>query len=122
MSRICPLCGGNVFEDWQFGLFRCRQCNLIEDEAVWRPAANEQLNEASFGDSYNPVRSFWVRMFETLNNRRTINRLRRDGGGDCWRLAWEVALFWHMQIRMVIFHSDAIFRLVFVAESSKTQG
>jgi len=45
------------------------------DEAVWRPAANEEMEEAFFGESYEPVRSLWVRLFEALNNRRTIGRL-----------------------------------------------
>jgi 2-polyprenyl-3-methyl-5-hydroxy-6-metoxy-1,4-benzoquinol methylase len=53
------------------------QCDLVVNELVWQPAANEELNELSFGDNYVPVRSFWVRMFENLNNRRTLSRLRR---------------------------------------------
>jgi 2-polyprenyl-3-methyl-5-hydroxy-6-metoxy-1,4-benzoquinol methylase len=51
---------------------------------VWQPVAHEQLNEASFGGDDEPVRSFWVRMFETLNNRRTMRRLPAaigSGGG-----------------------------------------
>lgn len=76
MNTTCPLCDGPTFEDWQFGLLRCKQCELVVDRAIWRPAANEQLNEASFGHSYEPVRSFWVRIFERLNNRRTMSRLR----------------------------------------------
>lgn len=76
MSRICPLCGGTRFAGWRFGLLRCEQCNFVVDGLVWRSAANAQLNEASFDDNYEPVRSFWVRMFETLNNRRTMGRLR----------------------------------------------
>lgn len=80
------MCGGTRFVDWRFGLLRCEQCNLVVAGSVWRPAANEQLNEASFGDDYEPIRSFWTRIFETLNNRRTISRLRRavDAvGGKC---------------------------------------
>ncbi len=83
MSRTCPLCGGTRFAGWRFELLRCEQCDLVMAESVWRPAANEQLNEASFGNDRKSVHSFWVRMFETLNNRRTISRLRRagDAGG-----------------------------------------
>jgi len=50
------------------------------NEVVWKPAANQELNDASFGDDYEPVRSFWVRLFETWNNRRTMKRLRRVVG------------------------------------------
>lgn len=84
MSRACPLCGGTQFADWRFGLLRCELCDLVVAGSVWRPAANEQLNEISFGDNYQPVRSFWVRMFEKMNNRRTISRLPgtvASGGG-----------------------------------------
>ena len=75
VARACPLCGGMDFATWRFGLLRCEKCDLVVDEVVWRPAANEQMQEAFFGESYEPVRSFWVRLFEALNNRRTISRL-----------------------------------------------
>lgn len=77
MSTPCPLCCAAIFAQSQFGLLRCEGCGLIVAESVWRPTANEQLNEAFFGETYEPVSSFWVRMFETLNNRRTLRRLRR---------------------------------------------
>lgn len=76
MAKACPLCGGTDFAIWRFGLLRCEKCDLVVDEAVWHPAANEQMEEAFFGESYEPVRSFWVRLFEALNNRRTMKRLR----------------------------------------------
>jgi 2-polyprenyl-3-methyl-5-hydroxy-6-metoxy-1,4-benzoquinol methylase len=55
---------------------RCVQCDLVVDEFVWQPAANERFNEISFGDNYETIQSSWVRIFEKLNNRRTMNRLR----------------------------------------------
>jgi 2-polyprenyl-3-methyl-5-hydroxy-6-metoxy-1,4-benzoquinol methylase len=57
-------------------MMRCEQCDLVVDGSVWQPAANERLNEISFGDNYEPIRSSWVRIFEKLNNRRTMSRLR----------------------------------------------
>ena len=86
MSRICPLCGGSQFTDARFGLLRCVQCDLVVNEVVWESAANEKLNEVSFGDNYVPVRSFWVRMFENLNNRRTISCLHCAADVTCGRL------------------------------------
>lgn len=80
LSGPCPLCGHTEYGDWRFGLLRCRKCEFIVAESVWRMAANEQLNEGSFGDAYEPVRSFWVRMFEAWNNRRTMSRLPGAGG------------------------------------------
>src|SRR5262245_52893894 len=77
MSKACPLCGATKFANWRFGLLCCAQCDLVVADSIWQPAANEQLNAAAFGDNYESVRSFWVRMFERLNNRRTMNRFRR---------------------------------------------
>lgn len=76
MAKACPMCGGTDFATWRFALLRCEKCELVVDEAVWRPAANEQMEEAFFGESYEPVRSFWVRLFEVMKNRRTMRRLR----------------------------------------------
>lgn len=76
----CPLCGATDCAIWRFGLLRCAKCELIVDEAIWRPMANEQMEEAFFGERYEPVRSFWVRLFEALNNRRTMKRLRGHAG------------------------------------------
>ena len=76
MSRTCPLCDGTIFADWRYGLLRCEQCDLVVAGSVWQPVDNEQLNEASFGGDDEPVRSFWVSVFESLNNRRTMSRLR----------------------------------------------
>lgn len=77
LVRTCPLCGGTDFTKWQFELLRCNKCELVVDEAVWHPAANEEMEETFFGEAYEPVRSFWVRLFEKWNNRRTMSRLRR---------------------------------------------
>lgn len=86
MSRACPLCNKSIFADWRFSLLHCKACDLVVADSVWRPGANEQFNEVSFGEQYTPVRSFWVRMFEEWNNRRTINRLSNIGGINGGRL------------------------------------
>jgi len=77
MTKACPLCCKAEFHASRFGLLRCEQCGYVVDEALWRSAANEQLNESFFGDNYDPVRSFWIRLFEKMNNRRTLKRIRR---------------------------------------------
>jgi len=79
LANACPFCGGMNFAAWRFGLLRCANCELIVDAAIWRPAANEQMEDDFFGESYEPIKSFWVRMFESINNRRTMGRLRRNG-------------------------------------------
>jgi 2-polyprenyl-3-methyl-5-hydroxy-6-metoxy-1,4-benzoquinol methylase len=80
MARVCPLCNEIDFATWRFGLLRCEKCELVVDEAVWRPESNKQMEEAFFGERYQPVRSFWVQLFEALNNRRTMRRLRSQAG------------------------------------------
>jgi 2-polyprenyl-3-methyl-5-hydroxy-6-metoxy-1,4-benzoquinol methylase len=79
MTGPCPLCSGAVFSTWRFGLVTCRSCGLVVTTEVWRPAANEVLNAAFFDDEQEPVVSFWTRLFERMNNRRTLSRLL-DGG------------------------------------------
>lgn len=80
MSKYCPLCSGQIFARWLFGLSICKRCDLVVADSIWQRAANEQLNEAFFGVNYEPFRSAWVRIFERLNNRRTMKRLRAATG------------------------------------------
>ncbi len=80
MIKSCPLCGRSAFAARRFGLLGCEYCELVVDAAVWRPHANEHLNDASFGDDYEPVSSFWVRGFEALSNRRRMRCIRRFAG------------------------------------------
>lgn len=75
VSRLCPLCSCPAFLMSRFGLLRCRECGLTVSPSVWEDEANEQLNDTFFGDDYAPTRSFWVRLFEGWNNRRTLQRL-----------------------------------------------
>lgn len=83
-TGLCPLCCVGNFTDWRLSLLKCRRCGLIVSPSVWQPAANEVLNDAFFGENYEPLPSFWVRWFERSNNRRTLERLRffrRPQGG-----------------------------------------
>src|SRR5262245_57031386 len=83
MSGSCPLCSGAVFSTWHFGLVVARD--------VWRPAANERLNAEFFDDEQEPVASFWTRLFEQMNNRRTLRRLS-DAGSTARRRLLEVGV------------------------------
>src|SRR5262245_26658681 len=75
MSGSCPLCSGAAFSTWHFGLVTCEGCGLVLATEVWRPAANELLNAEFFDDEHEPIASFWTRLFERMNNRRTLKRL-----------------------------------------------
>ena len=79
MSGSCPLCSGGVLSTWDFGLVRCAGCGLVLATEVWRPAANELLNAEFFDDEHEPASSFWIRLFERVNNRRTLRRLLDAG-------------------------------------------
>lgn len=78
-SMTCPLCSGRVFAPFRFGLLRCGGCGLVVDPAIFRPGAAEALNEEAFGEAYDTGRSFWVRSFEAVKNRRYLANLRRAG-------------------------------------------
>ena len=86
MSGSCPLCSGAVFSIWQFGLVTCESCGLVIATEVLRPAANELLNAEFFDDEREPVASFWTRLFERMNNRRTLRRLLDAGTAKRGRL------------------------------------
>jgi SAM-dependent methyltransferase len=79
MSESCPLCSGALFSTWRFGLVTCQSCGLVVSTEVWRPAANELLNAKFFDDEHEPVTSFWTRLVERMNNRRTLRRLLDAG-------------------------------------------
>ena len=82
MTESCPLCYGGAFSTWHFGLVICDSCNFVVATEVWRPAANELLNAEFFGDEHEPAASFWIRLFEGMNNRRTLKRLLHARGGQ----------------------------------------
>jgi hypothetical protein len=86
MTGFRPLCSGAVFSTSRFGLVTGRSCGLVVTTEVWRPAANEVLNAEFFDDEQEPVASFWTRLFERMNNRRTLSRLLDGGNPACGNL------------------------------------
>lgn len=73
----CPVCDGNKFETWRLGLLQCNSCRLVISPAIWQTESNEKLEEEWFGEDYQPETSFWVKLFESTNNRQTLARLVR---------------------------------------------
>jgi len=80
-ERVCPLCGAEDLPQWRFGLRRCVGCGLKVSPAVWSVNANETFEEEWFGEDYEVARSLWVRLFEQLNNKRTLRHLAFNHGG-----------------------------------------
>lgn len=76
-GNACPVCDGNEFENWRLGLLQCSSCRLVISPAIWQMESNEQLEEEWFGEDYQPETSFWVKLFESTNNRKTLARLVR---------------------------------------------
>lgn len=74
-QEACPICNGIGFHPWKLGLVRCTTCAVVLSPSIWQPQANEQLEEEWFGENHQPETSFWVSLFETLNNRKTLARL-----------------------------------------------
>jgi 2-polyprenyl-3-methyl-5-hydroxy-6-metoxy-1,4-benzoquinol methylase len=60
---------------------RCAGCGLVVRADIWRPCINETMEEAWFGDNWNPASSIWVRFLENLRDRRTFRRIRRVRAG-----------------------------------------
>lgn len=77
VGHVCPVCAGTKFRAYKLGLEQCSACGLVFSPAIWQPQANEVMEEEWFGESYQPQTSRWVGWFQSLNNRRTLLRLRR---------------------------------------------
>jgi 2-polyprenyl-3-methyl-5-hydroxy-6-metoxy-1,4-benzoquinol methylase len=71
----CPICSSAGFQRHKLGLFQCDACGLVLSPFIWQPQANEQLEDEWFGEDRQSRTSFWVALFETWNNRKTISRL-----------------------------------------------
>lgn len=75
-EEICPLCQGKIFSPYpRFNLTKCASCNLIVSTSVWFEQSNLELEKEWFEEEYVNSSSFWVRIFEGLNNRRTWKRI-----------------------------------------------
>jgi 2-polyprenyl-3-methyl-5-hydroxy-6-metoxy-1,4-benzoquinol methylase len=89
-DNCCPLCDSKVFSEVRLGLVTCAGCGLVVSPTIWQPQANEMFETEWFGESYHPETSWWVRWFETLNNRRTMRRLAQ--AKPCGRRLLEVGV------------------------------
>jgi 2-polyprenyl-3-methyl-5-hydroxy-6-metoxy-1,4-benzoquinol methylase len=49
----------------------------VIDPRLWEVSANEKMEEAWFEEGYNITPSFWVRMFEAWNNKRSWRHIVR---------------------------------------------
>jgi 2-polyprenyl-3-methyl-5-hydroxy-6-metoxy-1,4-benzoquinol methylase len=56
-------------------LVQCDACGVVLSPAIWQAQANEKMEEEWFGENYQPGTSFWVNLFETWNNHKTLARL-----------------------------------------------
>lgn len=78
-DQVCPLCGERVFHGYRLELLECGYCGLVVSPMIWEAQTNERMEEAWFGEDYKPKSSFWVDLFESWNNRRTLARLEKAG-------------------------------------------
>jgi 2-polyprenyl-3-methyl-5-hydroxy-6-metoxy-1,4-benzoquinol methylase len=75
-ARDCPFCAGSGFRPFKLGLLQCDGCELVLSPVIWQAQANEQMEDAYFGEDYKARKSsFWVEWFEARNNRKTLSRL-----------------------------------------------
>lgn len=71
----CLLCGNNKYHYVKHGLLKCTVCGIVLDKKVWDKSANIKQQEQWF-ECEQFVESFWVRLFQLLNNRRTWKRIK----------------------------------------------
>lgn len=77
----CPLCRApQRFEPARFDLLSCAECGLVVSPDIWAPQIDEVVDQAWFGESWDPAASPWLRWFESIGNRRTFDRIGHAAG------------------------------------------
>ena len=74
-TRACPLCGNDDYRSAKNGLLRCDYCGVVLNPQVWDEGSNEAYEEEWF-ENKPILETFWTRLFQSWNNRRTWRRLR----------------------------------------------
>src|SRR5437868_1262777 len=78
--QACPICGGGSIRPFRFGLHQCPSCQAAFSASVWNTGADARLEEEWFDSgSYDSKVTYWVRLFEKWNSRRTWGRLKSVG-------------------------------------------
>ena len=75
-NESCPLCGNQSYARAKHNLLRCTSCELILSPQAWEDSANIEQEKEWF-DNKPVLDSFWLRLFQSWNNRRTWRRLRK---------------------------------------------
>jgi len=74
--NFCPLCKKEEFLPLsRFNLLRCKSCDLVMDKNVWDLNSNLKLEEKWFEGNDENNWSFWIKIFENLNNKKTWKRI-----------------------------------------------
>jgi 2-polyprenyl-3-methyl-5-hydroxy-6-metoxy-1,4-benzoquinol methylase len=73
--HTCPICHGTSFQPYKLGLVACDACRVVLSPAIWHAQASEAMEDEWFGTDYAARNSFWTRLFETRNNRKTLHRI-----------------------------------------------
>ena len=77
VDRKCPLCRAGDSREFRFGLVQCAACSCVYSGSIFLQGQEQKAQEEWFGDWYDLAPSFWVRLFEERNNRRTFARIAR---------------------------------------------
>lgn len=74
-NKSCPLCGNHDHRPFRKGLLKCIACGGVFNPQVWDEGANKAHEEEWFEN--NPIQeTFWDRLFQSWNNRRTWQLLK----------------------------------------------
>lgn len=82
LEHVCPLCGDGKLTQKRRGLYRCSGCGFVMDEKIWESSSNSRLEEEWFGLDYLKTDSFWTKLFQKINNLKTLASLAAAIG---WR-------------------------------------
>jgi 2-polyprenyl-3-methyl-5-hydroxy-6-metoxy-1,4-benzoquinol methylase len=76
----CPVCATHNVARFRMGLYRCLECTAVLNPQIWQEGADRRLEQEWFDDgAYNPEASYWTRLFEKWNCRRTWERVTSHG-------------------------------------------
>lgn len=73
--KACPICKNVSYHAHRLGLVQCAACGVVLSPAIWEPNANETMEQEWFGEDAQTESTFWINLFNSWNNRKTLDRL-----------------------------------------------
>lgn len=78
----CPLCQNNQLLPYRYSLKKCGYCSVIVHPDFSNPSIVEEMQNIWFGEHYEFDEGFWDRIFQNMNHKRTLARIKRQKVGE----------------------------------------